>query len=89
MPFHPATLSFLPSKGKYYASVTIPKDLQAQFGRTQIKRSTGTADRKEAQRRLHSLEQEIYKIFNPIKDEVEFFAGELLPENWTVTEGTI
>ncbi len=77
MPFHPATLSFLPSKGKYYASVTIPKDLQAQFGKTQIKRSTGTADRKEAQRRLHSLEQEIYKLFNPIKDEVEFFAAAL------------
>ena len=77
MPFHPATLSFLPSKGKYYACVTIPKDLQAQFGKTQIKRSTGTADRKEAQRRLHSLEQEIYRLFNPIKDEVEFFAAAL------------
>lgn len=77
MPFHPATLSFLPSKGKYYACVTVPKDLQTQFGKTQIKRSTGTADRKEAQRRLHSLEQEIYKLFNPIKDEVEFFAGAL------------
>jgi integrase len=77
MPFHPATLSFLPSKGKYYVYVTIPKDLQAQFGRTQIKRSTGTSDRKEALRRLHSLEQEIYKRFNPIKDKVEFFAGAL------------
>ena len=43
-------------KGKWYVQVTIPPDLRAGFNeRKQERRSAGTADRAEAERRLHGL----------------------------------
>lgn len=54
-----ATLSF--QKGKYYAVVTIPEPLREYFkGRKQLKRSTGTSDRKLAEQKLHRKTSEIY-----------------------------
>jgi hypothetical protein len=59
MQYPAATLSF--QKGKYYAVVTIPEPLREYFkGRKQLKRSTGTSDRKLAEQNLHRKTSEIY-----------------------------
>ena len=52
-------------KGKWYVQVTIPPDLRPAFNeRKQERRSAGTADRAEAERRLHGLAGQIYAQFD-------------------------
>jgi integrase len=61
MQYPAATLSF--QKGKYYAVVTIPEPLREHFkGLKQLKRSTGTSDKKLAEQALHSKASEIYRL---------------------------
>ncbi|EEW60152.1 putative phage integrase [Ruegeria sp. TrichCH4B] len=60
--FHPSTLNMV--KGKYYVYVTVPKRLEHLFTQKQIRRSTGTSDRKLAERKQHAIAQEIYKRFD-------------------------
>ena len=56
--YPPATLNFLSSKRKWYVYVTVPPELRE--GQVQIRRSTGTADKREAQKRLHGIATAIY-----------------------------
>lgn len=51
-------------KGKYYVSVTVPKRLEYLFKQKQIRLSTGTSDRKEAQQRQHNKASQIYARFD-------------------------
>ena len=61
-------------KGKWYVQVTIPPEIRPAFdNRKQERRSAGTADRAEAERRLHGLAAQIYaafdekaKVWNPL-----------------------
>jgi integrase len=63
MQYPAATLSF--QKGKYYSVVTIPEPLREYFkGRKQLKRSTGTSDRKLAEQTLHNKASEIYRLLD-------------------------
>lgn len=73
MTYPAATLNYLSKKKKWYVYVTIPPDLRDAFkGKTQLRRSTGTADEREARRRLHGIAAEIYQEFGkPLKDELE------------------
>ncbi len=64
MAYHGSKLVKLSSKGdKYYVQVTKPIELQSKSSK-QIKRSTGTTDIKEAQRRQHGITEAIYQEFN-------------------------
>lgn len=64
-----ARASLVLVKGKWYAQVTIPQPLRAAFnGRVQERKSTGTSDRKDAERRLHSLAAEIYAKFDKARE---------------------
>lgn len=51
-------------KGKYYVSVTVPKRLEYLFTQKQIRLSTGTSDRNEAQQRQHNKASQIYARFD-------------------------
>lgn len=52
-------------KGKWYVQVTIPPEIRPAFNnRKQERRSAGTADRAEAERRLHGLATQIYAAFD-------------------------
>lgn len=63
--YHPAKLVQIPSKGnKWYVVVTKPKALQSISKNVQVRRSTGTADQREAEIRLHRLAAEIYAEFD-------------------------
>lgn len=63
MAYHISKLVKLSSKGgKYYVQVTKPLELQSKSSK-QIKRSTGTTDLKEAQRRQHGITESIYQEF--------------------------
>ncbi|MBB3711575.1 integrase [Limimaricola variabilis] len=51
-------------KGKWYVQATIPPHLREAFkGKKQLRRSTGTSDRGEAERRLHGKAGEIFEEF--------------------------
>lgn len=56
-------------KGKYYVYVTVPKRLEHLFTQKQIRRSTGTSDRRLAERKQHAIAQEIYQRFDAEKDK--------------------
>ena len=61
MTYNPSSL--VQRKGKWYVAVTKPKELQ--FGNDrQSRRSTGTTDRREAERQQHKLTSEIYAEFD-------------------------
>jgi len=60
--YHPSTLILV--KGKYSVSVTVPKPLEHLFTQKQIRRSTGTSDKKLAERKQHAIAQEIYRNFD-------------------------
>lgn len=60
--YHPSTLTAV--KGKFYVSVTVPKRLEHLFKLKQIRKSTGTSDRKLAERKQHAIAQEIYQRFD-------------------------
>jgi integrase len=68
MSYPAATLSFLPSKKKWYVYVTIPPELRRAMGNQVQKRlSTGTGDAREAKRRLHDVAARIYAEFDSHK----------------------
>jgi hypothetical protein len=58
--FHETSLSKI--KGKYYVVATVPVALREKLGK-QIRRSTGTSDKRDALLRKHDITQEIYDTF--------------------------
>lgn len=64
-PEYPAPTCTL-RKGKYYVSVTVPKQIEPLFKSKQIRRSTGTNDLAWAKKRQHSLADEIYRHMNSV-----------------------
>ena len=69
--YHPSTLE--KRKGKWYVSVTKPRELQ--FGKDRQKRkSTGTSDKRQAEYLQHELTQAIYDEFDKeLKKTDRFF----------------
>ena len=69
--YHPSTLE--KRKGKWYVSVTKPRELQ--FGKDKQKRkSTGTSDKRQAEYLQHELTQAIYDEFDKeLKKTDKFF----------------
>lgn len=56
-----STTFFDKTKGKWYVSVTIPTEIRPHFkGRAQLKRSTGTSDRRLAEQKSHGITEAIY-----------------------------
>ena len=71
MSYHPPKLVSLKSKGgTWYVQVTKPIELQKGKDK-QIRRSTGTTDRKEAERRKHRITDEIYQFFDGEFDRLQ------------------
>ncbi len=71
MNFHTSKLIRLKAKGnKWYVQVTKPLGLQAGKDK-QIRRSTGTTDRKQAERSEHRIAQQIYAEFDRQLDELK------------------
>jgi integrase len=66
-------------KGKWYVQVTVPKEIQSEFkGQKQLRRSTGTSEKRTALALRHSIETRIYaeldlaySKLNPFKSAVE------------------
>lgn len=56
MDWHPAGLIQRRKKGNWYAEMTVPQEARAAFGHKQFRLSTGTSDRRLAERKLHDLE---------------------------------
>ena len=56
MDWHPASLFQREKKGNWYAEMTVPAEARAAFGHKQVRLSTGTSDRRLAERKLHDLE---------------------------------
>lgn len=56
MDWHPAGLFRRGQKGNWYAEMTVPVEARAAFGNKQVRLSTGTSDRRLAERKLHDLE---------------------------------
>lgn len=77
MSYPAATLNFLSAKRKWYVYVTVPSELRSAFPKqTQVRRSTGTSDRREAERLLHGIAACIYAEFdskkaNPVLAKLE------------------
>lgn len=77
--YPPSSLNFLTAKGKWYVYVTIPPELRPAFNnQTQLRRSTGTSDRRVAKGKEHSIASLIYadldkarKELNPVKAAFE------------------
>jgi hypothetical protein len=69
--YHPSTLE--KRKGKWYVSVTKPRELQ--FGKDkQTRKSTGTSDKRQAEYLQHELTQAIYDHFDKdLKKTDKFF----------------
>ncbi|EBA14423.1 Phage integrase [Roseobacter sp. SK209-2-6] len=62
--YHPSKLVCLKAKGDvWYVQVTKPTELQVKNNK-QVRRSTGTTDKKEAERRQHRITEEIYAFFD-------------------------
>src|SRR6056297_3451550 len=53
-------------KGKYYVSVTVPKQIEPLFKNKQIRRSTGTSDFALAKQRQHALADEMYRFMDAV-----------------------
>ncbi len=75
--YRPSSLSL--RKGKWYVSVTKPKELQFCRDR-QARRSTGTSDRKQAALLQHQLTQEIYDSFDEALGQTDKFFEAVRPE---------
>jgi integrase len=81
----PSSLNFLSSKGKWYVYVTIPSELRSAFkDQVQLRRSTGTSDKKVAKAREHGIAAEIYAQLdkaraevNPLRDALEALSDAL------------
>ncbi len=67
MDYPAATLNYLSAKKKWYVYVPIPAELRDKFGRADLRRSTGTADKKTAERKLHEIAASIYAEFDKHK----------------------
>jgi len=70
-------------KGKYYVTVTVPKQIAILFKTKQIRRSTGTSDPVAAKRKQHALTAEIYKHMDDVWNaNLRDWEAEL-KEDWT------
>lgn len=58
-----ATLNYLTAKKKWYVYVSVPTELREKFG-AQVRRSTGTSDKRTAERKLHDIATSIYAEFD-------------------------
>ncbi len=64
MTTYPApTLFYYKAKSKWYVSVTVPEHLRPTFNRKQMRKSTGTADKRIAAQKLHNIAATIYRDF--------------------------
>ncbi len=63
MDYPAASLNYLTAKKKWYVFVSVPPQLREKLG-TQIRRSTGTSDKKAADRKLHEVAASIYAEFD-------------------------
>ena len=66
-------------KGKYYVSVTVPKDLRHLFSDKQIRRSTGTSDKRVANERSDKIYNRILDQLNEAADQLDPFIEGLRP----------
>ena len=67
MDYPAATLNYLTAKKKWYVYVPVPAELRDKFGRADLRRSTGAADKKAAERKLHEIAASIYAEFDKHK----------------------
>ena len=71
MNYHGSKLVQLKAKAnKWYVQVTKPAGLQNGTNK-QVRRSTGTTDRKAAERRQHRIADEIYRVFDEQLDRLK------------------
>jgi integrase len=69
--FHPPTLIQVPSKGnKWFVVVTKPQELLSHSKAKQVRRSTGTSDKKIAESKSVQIANEIYEEFQREIDEI-------------------
>ncbi|WP_443070198.1 DUF6538 domain-containing protein [Sulfitobacter sp.] len=67
---YPAT-SLAINKGKYYVLLTVPTELRQYFNnRKQLKRSTGTSDLRDAERRQHGIATDLYAQLDKCKPDI-------------------
>lgn len=75
---YPATTLAM-NKDKYYVLLTIPIELRPHFnGRKQLKRSTGTSDRKDALRKQHGITSKMYAELDTCKPDIRDVISDLL-----------
>lgn len=73
--FHPPSLIQIPSKGnKWFVVVTKPDELRIYSKGKQVRRSTGTADKKLAETRSVQIANEIYEEFQKEIDDIHLKA---------------
>ncbi len=73
--FHPPSLIQIPSKGdKWYVVVTKPDELRIYSKGKQVRRSTGTSDKKLAEMRSVQIAKEIYEEFQKEIDDIHLKA---------------
>ena len=79
MKHYKPTLKYLHGKGKWYVGMTVPKEVRHILG-GQIRLSTGTSDKNEAQKRLPELAIQLYQKIIDAKDrlEADVLKGEVL-----------
>lgn len=85
--YHPTTLVQLPSKGnRWFVQATLPKPLQGKNKQKRV--STGTSDRKLAERLQHEITKQIYDGFDEqLKKLTINDSGSTLPfASFTMTE---
>ena len=75
-------------KGKWYVQITVPKEHRARVkGKTQLRISTGTSDKKLAEKLCHDKAQELYdKLPDPIA-ELEANLEALKEPDWFPSAG--
>lgn len=66
-------------KGKLYLSVTVPKDLRHLFSDKQIRRSTGTSDKRVANERADKIYNEILDRLNKAAEKLDPFIEGVRP----------
>ena len=73
--FYPPSLIQIPSKGdKWYVVVTKPEELRIYSKGKQVRRSTGTSDKKLAETRSVQIAKEIYEEFQKEIDDIHLKA---------------
>ena len=70
-------------KGKYYVTVTVPKQIAPLFKTKQIRRSTGTSDPAAAMKKQHALTAEIYQHMDDVWNAKLREWEAHLKEDWT------